>query len=289
MFNANRALGMLVGLHVGDSLGATLEFGLPRDQDDFHTEIIGGGTFDWEPGAATDDTDLMLCVLQAMSEGEFDPHAAAENFQNWLRKKPKDVGLTTRSAIMAMAIAKDPTKCGQTGEYAAGNGSLMRCAPLALLGPRTLTKKFESATLQTRLTHANPACEAADHVFLDALDLISKGDNIFHAISGALERDPDIEQTYRDFRKLPWSDLPNSGFVTATLCTAFWALENTSSFEDGLTQVVNRGNDSDTCGAVTGALLGAYYGLGGIPLRWVAKVKRMSDIVNGLQEFWRNS
>src|SRR5262249_38519800 len=127
----DRERGLLLGLHAGDALGATLEFEPPRPEADFHREIAGGGAFHWEPGAATDDTDMMLCVLESLAAcRRLDRADLSQRFLSWYKTNPRDIGLTVQMSLENIAKGQPLDSCGQDHERAQGNGSLMRCAPL---------------------------------------------------------------------------------------------------------------------------------------------------------------
>lgn len=278
--NYNKELAMLLGLHVGDSLGATLEFQPARDRGSFQTEILGGGLCHWEKGEATDDTDLMICLLRSLVKCDgLDVKDLSLNFIEWFKGDPSDIGNTTRASIQSMIAGVDPIKCGQTAISSQGNGSLMRCAPLALFYEGDDLKK--EAFNQASTTHAHKVCLECDYLFLTALNMALEGKDKEEIYSHVLELSKNCSPIYESLSKVKdirWKDLKTGGFVIETLTAAFWGLLRTDNFEDALVEVINRGNDSDTIGAVTGALCGAYYGLDAIPERWLSVIKRGDEI-----------
>lgn len=279
----DRELGMLLGLHAGDALGATLEFKSPREESEWLRDIVGGGGFNWRPGQATDDTDLMLCLLEAIGAGRdaISWDELKENLLRWFTSGPIDIGHTTRMGLNLLRRGLPLHKCGSTDENSQGNGSLMRCAPLALL-------KISSAELrsvvktQASITHAHPRCVAADLILIEALRSILSGSNKSevwgHSLSLASEIDGVLYSALRETPGLAWEELGNSGYVVDTLVAGFWGLLHGKEFESALIKVTNRGNDADTCGAVAGALCGAYYGVEGIPSRWLAVLEEKERI-----------
>ena len=278
----DRQLGMLYGLHAGDALGATLEFCEPNDHPDSHREILGGGHFNWLPGAATDDTDLMLCVLHELSEGNgINIDSLACRFIEWLSAGPVDVGTTTRSAILRMKAGVPSRSSGARGEHSQGNGSLMRCAPLALLECDERSMAMVIAQ-QASMTHAHHICIYSDYLLVmairDAFCGVLKGAIYLNTLERARSRSAEIYERLKVLPGISWSDLSCTGYVIDTLCAAFWALMHTDSFEESLIRVVNRGMDADTCGAVTGALSGAYYGQASIPSKWLDKLEKADEI-----------
>lgn len=273
---------MLHGLHIGDSLGATLEFGPPSKKWNSHTEIIGGGHFNWESGAPTDDTDLMIALLKSlyMVDGKVDINleTMCKNYVEWLDKEPSDVGMTTMMAISNLEMLTEYSdesirKCGGTSEQTKSNGSLMRCAPLALMMPNGLDK----VTTQTMSTHAHPLCILTDRIFINALSRLlwnsAEPSEIIETAIMQYNEYPEAKLYLEKYMDSPWEDLKTSGYILDTIGSALWALDKTDNFEDGLLHIVNRGDDSDTCGAVTGAVTGAYYGYNAIPERWTSKIR----------------
>ncbi len=283
----DRELGMLFGLHAGDALGATLEFKNPREESEWLREIVGGGGFSWRPGQATDDTDLMLCLLEAIGSGRdaISWDELKENLLLWFTSGPIDIGHTTRMGLNLLRRGLPLHKCGSTEENSQGNGSLMRCAPLALL-------KISSAELrsvveiQASITHAHPRCVSADLILIEALRSLlsgsSKSEVWKESISLASKLDGVLHGALQETPSLAWEELRNSGYVVDTLVAGFWGLLHGVEFEEALIKVVNRGNDADTCGAVAGALCGAYYGIDGIPKRWLEALEESKRIKEGL-------
>jgi ADP-ribosyl-[dinitrogen reductase] hydrolase len=271
-------LAALLGLHIGDSLGATLEFKGPNPKKD-HTEIIGGGAFHWLAGEPTDDTQMMLCLLESLAHNPtFDIQDLAMRYLKWFESEPTDIGNTTRSALTNLYNGKSPLKSGLKGEHTQGNGSLMRCAPLCLI-----EFNEEIINQQAAITHAHEMCLFFDSLFIKSLNMLSLGMDKYEVYENslkALEAYPFMSQEFEKIPKLAWEELKTSGYVFDTYMAAFWGLLNTSSFEDALIQVVNRGDDADTCGAVCGALCGAHYGMDALPKRWLDKIMENKKIIN---------
>ena len=274
----DRARGALVGLAVGDALGTTLEFST-RDAQQHHTEMTGGGPFRLAPGVWTDDTSMALALADSLVACRgFDPVDAMQRFLGWFRDgdySPKgecfDIGTTTREALIryartGMAIA------GSTDEMSAGNGSVMRLAPVAIFASGDAEVCARIAAAQSRTTHGAP--QAVDGCVLLA-------DRLRRAIGGEgldtlLAPQPfDGHPTVQDIAAGLWrgrsrAAIRSSGYVVHTLEAAFWAVAGTSSFEEAVIRAVNLGDDADTVGAVTGQIAGAVYGMSAIPERWLA-------------------
>lgn len=292
----DKVLGMLWGLHAGDSLGAPLEFLPPSAFWNQHKDIVGGGKFNWKPGEATDDTDLMLCVLRAI----VDPHLFSldvlkREMLAWLQSDPPDIGTTTIRGLRNLQAGLPLRECGFVDDQFQGNGSLMRVAPLSLLHS-DVCAVFEAQQMagleelietQTKMTHGHQHCVDCDRVMIAALQVALNGGDRTHIFQAALataqKYSAFIYERLQAVPRLGWADVATSGFCVDTLCAGFWAFLNYDNFEDSLVAVINRGDDSDSCGAVSGALCGAYYGANSIPERWLERLEFRDDIKAILQ------
>jgi ADP-ribosyl-[dinitrogen reductase] hydrolase len=268
-----RATGAYLGLAVGDALGATVEFMTPREirhSYGVHREMRGGGWLRLRTGQITDDTEMSLALGNSISaRGAVDPDAVAEAFSDWIRSKPVDIGNTVRRGISRYR------RTGETrvpeNEHDAGNGACMRCLPVALayLGADE-TAVAEANRLQSHVTHNNAL---ADLGTLTVIRMVQSA--ILVGERSALKEIADglvaAERPYLyDNGRV---DNP-SGYIVDTLRAVFQSLFATDSFESALVDVVNRGGDSDTTGAILGMIAGALYGAGAIPKRWVCAIDR---------------
>jgi ADP-ribosyl-[dinitrogen reductase] hydrolase len=273
----SKKLATLLGLHIGDSLGATLEFKPASNHWNDHTEIIGGGDFNWRPGDPTDDTDMMICLLKSLYENNgFNLKNIASHYVEWLNTKPTDIGNTTSDALKCVKAGIDLSKSGRSNEDSQGNGGLMRCAPLALFDISDKEIKKECA-----ITHAHPNCMKINLVFIKSLRMIFNGaskEDVYEFALEELEYNQDFYQRFKNIKNLPWHELKTTGYVFDTLLASFWGLLHSETFEEALIKIVNRGDDADTCGAVTGALCGAYYGIESIPKRWLEVIREKESI-----------
>lgn len=269
----NRIQGCAVGSAIGDALGMPLEFG-PR-------QPAGQLVRDMQPGrlpaaAFTDDTEMALALADSLlARCPLDPSDLAHRFVAWLRAGPGDVGIHT-SAILSRIAAGEPWQQASEAVQrkkpdSAGNGSVMRCWPVAVAHWQDLGALLADSCLQSRVTHPHPECQSASSFVNTAIyhllhDLPSE-----EAVRRALD-ETDMPGGLRSAIERASSchreDLENSGWVRHTVESAIWGLLTTSSFEEAVVQVVNLGRDADTAGAVVGALAGAAYGLSSIPLRW---------------------
>ena len=296
-----RARGALLGLAIGDALGTTLEFSR-RDFLPHHTEMTGGGPFDLKPGCWTDDTSMALALADSLlHDPDFDPADLMTRFVSWFRKGAYsstnscfDIGITTERALKIFERTDEPY-AGSIDPDDAGNGSLMRLAPVALVALDHSGEAERIAEAQSRTTHGAPEAVEACSYFVQLLrqailgqpDVLrprpwigaeTDGLRPQHFISGI---DDDITPLSRTsevaidaIARGSWcgktrDQIRSSGYVIHTLEAAVWAVGTTSSFEDALILAVNLGDDADTVGAVTGQLAGALYGASAIPERWL--------------------
>lgn len=280
---ADRARGVLVGLAVGDALGAPVEFDPPEAIAGRHDQVFsmpGGGTFDWAPGEFTDDTQMALVLARHLQEhgGAIEQDQLAHAFARWA-VDAADVGSQTRTVLDAVSRGESWRKAIQRLRVdAAGNGSLMRVAPVALAAA---SGKAAAALAQSQseVTHPNASCVDACGVFATLLwTTIDTGDIDLLNLSKWARTDDvrrAIEQSARD-------DAPvMSGWVLHTLTGALWAVRGASSFQDAVWRAVGLGHDADTVGAIAGALAGARWGLRGIPASLADRLQSQHPLFRG--------
>jgi ADP-ribosyl-[dinitrogen reductase] hydrolase len=256
-------------LAVGDALGATVEFLTPREiveQYGEHREISGGGWLRLRKGQITDDTQMSLALGTAiLAVGRVEGGAVASAFSDWMRTKPVDIGNTVRRGIVHYR------RTGETAlpenSYDAGNGACMRCLPIALftLGA-DVAKVDEANRIQSHTTHHNTVGDAGTLAVIRMVQAAllggDKGD--LKAMADALvEQQPEYRYDRRRMEN-------PGGYLVETLKAVFQALFATDSFEGAMIDVVNRGGDADTTGAILGMIAGALYGLDAIPRRWLS-------------------
>lgn len=246
------------GLAVGDALGVPYEF---RGRDTFEcTGMVGHGTHDQPAGTWSDDTSMTLATCDSIREkGRIDVDDIRERFVAWYTHDAYtcdhlfDIGGATSRALS--------TGRGCAGERDNGNGSLMRIVPLAFVANDNEIRAVSA------ITHAHPtsteACVRMVHV---ARGLIS-GENAWQeAVSAGI--DPEK----------PRDAIASGGYVLHTFEAALWCLANTHSYQDCVLTAVNLGSDTDTTGAVAGALAGIVYGIDGIPQEWLDEL-RGKDVI----------
>lgn len=270
---ADRLRGIAVGAAVGDALGMPLEFGLASPPQKLITSMLPGRL---PPGSFTDDTEMALALAESLlARRGLEPDDLARRFADWYRRNPPDVGIHTSSVLHRICTGEpwqDAARGVQSREPAsAGNGSVMRCWPVAIAAWQNQKVILEFSHLQSQVTHTHEECCAACAFINDMLYHLIDGKSLFDAYDAAL-REVDLPEGLAQSIKLAphrkREELRNTGWVRHTIESALWGLLNTYSFEDALIQVINLGADADTAGAVAGALAGAAYGLEAIPTAW---------------------
>lgn len=266
-----RGIAAYLGLAVGDALGATVEFMTPaeiRHEYGVHKNMIGGGWLKLKAGEITDDTEMSLALGNAiLAAGKVDPTSVAEAFSEWMRGKPKDIGNTVRRGIVQYR------RTGQTempaSEHDAGNGACMRCLPVALVTLHSSWTDVQTASrLQAHTTHNNPVSDAGTECIIQMVQAALRGEPLaeLELLAHQLVQDYPVFE-YRQRRR----DNP-SGYIVDTLQAVFQSLFSTDNFEAALVDVVNRGGDADTTGAILGMVTGALYGIDNIPTRWLERL-----------------
>lgn len=266
---ADRAEAAYLGFALGDALGATVEFLTPgeiRQQYGVHKEIRGGGWLRLKSGAVTDDTTMSLALGNAIISDGGAVHAlsAARAFDAWMRSKPVDIGNTVRRNLVRFRQYGEPV--APPCEHDAGNGALMRVLPVAIatLGhaPATVTSAIRA---QAHVTHNNVLSDAACDAFVDALQGVFLG----AGIAAVQQRADALAAAHPVFAWRGRRQEHPSGYVVDTVQAVWQALFAMNSFEEALVDVVNRGGDADTTGALCGMLAGALYGRDALPRRWL--------------------
>ncbi|MEU9362004.1 ADP-ribosylglycohydrolase family protein [Streptomyces sp. NPDC048301] len=274
-----RVIGAVVGSAVGDALGAPFEFGLPgvygaRFPDGTGTMCGGGG---WDPGEATDDTQMAVLVGESILERRgLDLPDMFARFRRWAAGDPKDIGLQTEDVL----TSGDPWDQAaalhfQVNARAAGNGSLMRAATSAVGFARAgRTATMEAGRRIAALTHGDRAAWEGTAVLHELVRVALDGEDPLAAVDTTLA---EVHPGHRD----RWATVLDAGWhpddatefngaVWPCLGTALWALRTTRGFEAALATAVDVGGDTDTVAAVTGCLAGAVYGVDAVPERWTA-------------------
>ena len=276
---ADRYRGALLGLAIGDALGAAVEF-KPPGTFDLVTDMRSGGPHGIVAGEWTDDTSMALCLAESLVECRgFDPVDQLRRYVSWWREghlsstgRCFDIGISTRAALARFEQTGEPY-CGSEDPYSAGNGSLMRLAPIPLAYAGDLAAAAARSGEGSRTTHAAAAAVDACRYFGFLLACAVGGADKAALLSPEIWTEGPLvsevaEVASGSYRENDPSEIVGSGYVVRSLEAALWAFASTSSFEAGALAAVNLGDDADTTGAIYGQLAGVYYGAEKIPFRW---------------------
>jgi ADP-ribosyl-[dinitrogen reductase] hydrolase len=297
MQQIERYRGSLLGLATGDALGTTLEFHRPGTFTPID-DMIGGGPFRLQPGEWTDDTSMALCLAESLIVKQgFDPIHQLETYLRWSRDghlssngKCFDIGNTVQQALWNFEDTRKPY-CGSTDVWSAGNGSIMRLAPVPLFYAKNPLEAIAKSQESSRTTHGAATCLDACRYFgsliVGAANGVAKDELLaarYCPIPGYWEANPlgaEIDEIAAGSFKLRQPpEIKGTGYVVKSLEAALWAFYNSSSFAEGCLLAVNLGDDADTTGAVYGQLAGAFYGEGGIPEKWISRLVDRALIVS---------
>lgn len=285
----DRIRGCVVGAAVGDALGMPLEFGPPQPAGSLVRDMRPGRL---PAGTFTDDTEMALALADSLLAARpLDAADLTQRFVAWYRAGPPDVGTHTRGVLDRIGAGELWTQVVQDVQRShpdsAGNGSVMRCWPVAVANWDNLDRLIQESRLQSQVTHPHVECMAGSAFVNAAIYYLVRGLLPTEAVARALvqvELPLPLQETVRSAPMRRREELANSGWVRHTLESAVWGLRKTRSFEEAVVQVVNLGNDADTAGAVVGALAGAAYGLTAIPERWLSVLRGEWPLRSGV--FW---
>jgi ADP-ribosyl-[dinitrogen reductase] hydrolase len=295
----DRYRGTLLGLAAGDALGTTLEFKSPGTFDPL-ADMIGGGPFGLKPGEWTDDTSMALCLAESLIEQRgFDAKDQLDRYCLWYERghlsstgRCFDIGNTVRNALETYRRTGDPFS-GSESPDTAGNGSLMRLAPVPLFFASNPKEAIDCTGESSRTTHgtkvALDACRYFAGLLAGALrgkpkpELLSPYFNPTDELDfwNANGLDPKIAAIAAgSFKKKNPPEIRGSGYVVESLEAALWAFDRSNSFREGALLAVNLGDDADTTGAIYGQIAGAFYGSEQIPPEWRAKLTMREAIID---------
>jgi ADP-ribosyl-[dinitrogen reductase] hydrolase len=284
---SERYRGSLLGLACGDAVGTAVEF---RSRGSFAplTDMIGGGPFGLVAGKWTDDTSMALCLAESLlNKSGFDAADQMGRYLNWWQwgylsstGDCFDIGMTVRQALLSYQETGDPF-AGSTDPQSAGNGSLMRLAPVALFYyPNAEQVEFFCAD-SSRTTHAAPeaiqCCKLFGLLLAKALAGESKANLLTLELTTLSESKVAYIATGAYVEKSQ-SEIVGSGYSVASLEAALWCFHRTESFEAAILAAANLGDDADTTAAIVGQLAGAHYGINQIPPRWLERLHMRADI-----------
>jgi len=284
-----RYQGCLLGLAVGDALGTTLEFSEPGSFTPI-TDMHGGGPFKLKPGQWTDDTSMALCLAHSLVDNKgFNANDQMQRYCAWHSNgymssngRCFDIGVTVSEALSQYIGSGNPYS-GPTSPFTAGNGSIMRLAPVAMLYSPDLTQLLHFAGESSKTTHGAKECIDACRYFAtllhQALSGISKAQLFKRQLYKPTTRKVTaIQQSLRDTS--PPAKLKGTGYVIDSLEAALWCFVQHDNFRDATLAAANLGNDADTTAAVCGQIAGACYGIEGIPQHWRERVVMSEDMID---------
>lgn len=300
MESKNLMRAILVGTAVGDALGVPVEF-QPREYLKAHpvTTMLGGGTHNQEAGTWSDDTSMSLCLADALLDG-YSLTEIARKFILWsgakvwtARGEVFDIGNTTREAIFRLKQGVAPQSAGSKDMNSNGNGSLMRILPLLpFIRNMSYDERIPRIVQVSSITHRHPRSLLGCIILVEFARLlitrrIAEAFAIMQREINATMPYPDelphyhriLKLSAQEFKDIPESEIHSSGYVVDTLEASIWCLMNTSCYKTAVLQAVNLGADTDTTGAVTGALAAIVYGYDDIPKSWREKLANREAII----------
>lgn len=287
MEDLERYRGCLLGLACGDAVGTSVEF-MSRGSFEPVTDMRGGGPFDLRPGEWTDDTSMALCLAASLVHCQgFNPVDQMNRYCNWRsvgymssNGECFDIGITVATALNRYLLTQDPF-AGDPDPKTAGNGALMRLAPIPMFFRGSEADTFRFAGESTRTTHG--AQEAIECSRLFGLQLRA-------ALMGATKEtilattvpEPLSAKVATiaaaEFVRKPREAIKGSGYCVEALEAALWCFIHTASFEEAVLEAANLGDDADTTAAICGQIAGAYYGIRSIPSAWLERLAMREDI-----------
>jgi len=289
MERLERYRGALLGLACGDAVGTTLEFKQPGTFEPIR-DMVGGGPFMLKPGEWTDDTSMALCLAESLiGQRGFDPADQMKRYVRWFREgylssngRCFDIGNTVRQALVNFERTGEPFS-GTTHARSAGNGSIMRLAPVPLFFAASPRDAIQLSGESSRTTHgavaAIDACRYLGALIVGAVNGVSKEELLstqYSPVPGYWDDHslcPEIDEiACGSFKRRNPPEIKGSGYVVKSLEAALWAFHHGQSFKEGCLLAVNLGDDADTTGAVYGQLAGTYYGKNGIPEGWRSRL-----------------
>jgi len=289
----SRFRGCLAGLAAGDAVGTTLEF---RRKGSFEpiTDMVGGGPFSLDAGQWTDDTSMALCLADSLIACEtFNAKDQMDRYVRWASEgylssngRCFDIGNTVSSALRHYMDLGNPN-AGDDHQFSAGNGSIMRLAPIPMFYCYLDAELSEAAVASSITTHAAveciDACVLLSHMIVRALRGESR-EAVFAPVEAVSPYSPKIELVNAGaYKNKAETEIKGSGYVVESLEAALWSVWTTTSYRDAVLAAANLGDDADTTAAIAGQLAGALYGYDAIPEQWRYKLA-MGELIIGLAD-----
>lgn len=302
-FLKDKMLGCLYGQAIGDALGLGSEFmskdevkkNYPNGLKNYDQIIQDAHRRRWAKGAWTDDTDMMLCILNGYDNEAFKLHRVASNFKDWFNGTPMGIGNHTYKVLCMADYVEQPEMCSKlwwelSRQQSAANGALMRTSVVGL----AQTNIEVQAEAICKLTHYDPRCVGSCVIASSIIHNL-----VWYNNELSYEDIKNIAQRY-DERILEWVDAAyNSseismlnldetysiGYTLRTLSAALWCYWHSTSFKNGLFSVVNEGGDADTNGAIACAILGARFGYSSLPSYYINNLYKQMEYHQTITSF----
>lgn len=305
----DQVVGGLIGNAVGDALGLPVEFkSREKLKADPVFEMQGFGSHMAAQGTWSMNTSMVIALMESIREcGKINKSDILHRLSKWLYLAEYTVGseIINSNPTIAMAIERfkkghDPDECGDAFEFATDNGALVRILPVAFLCYNYNIQgkaRYNLVKSVTRLTHATEKCILANMIFVNyacyllegcypamALQKIQKEDYSFFSEACV---DSFSRILKKNLSESPEDTIQSHSDVIESLEAAIWSLVTARNFEQAVMTAVNLGHDTDTIGALTGGLAGLYYGIQGIPKRWLDKLKKIPELESIAESFSR--
>ncbi|MGP8321023.1 MAG: ADP-ribosylglycohydrolase family protein [Methanosarcinaceae archaeon] len=284
-----RYRGSLLGLAVGDALGAPLESRSPGTFKPIEN-MNSGGIFNLDAGQWTDDTALALCLAESLiKKKEFNPLDQMQRYFKWYKEghlsstgKCFGIGSNTLQSLKNFGKTRKLSSVS-TNSDASTNGSLMRLAPVPLVFSNNPIEAIERSGDSSKTTHgaqdAVDACRYMGALIAGALNGVSKKELLSRCYCPVNKYwkehplSPNVNEVAAgSFKNKEPPEIKGVQYVVRSLESALWAFHKTDSFKEGCLMAVNLGDDADTTGAIYGQLAGTYYGEQKIPVMWLDKL-----------------
>lgn len=304
-----RLLNGIIGFSIGDALGVPAEFKSRSELERYPiTDMVGDGTYNVPAGTWSDDTSMTLATIHSIVEtGTIDANDMADKFLKWFRKAEYtatgdcfDIGRTTLQALAKYELKQDEAiNCGGSGEYDNGNGSLMRILPLAYYiyykQIKDDKKIYEIVRDVSSITHSHEISVLGCYIYIRYCLLLLEENDKFKAYKELQKLDYSMFSEYAiskygrildsNIAEFPESNISSSGYVVSTLEAVMWLFLNSDDYNTTILKTINLGVDTDTVGAITGGLLGIYYGIDSIKESWKKTLRKYDYIVDLCNKF----
>lgn len=300
----------IIGFAIGDALGVPAEFKSRNELERYPIKnMVGYGTYNLPEGTWSDDTSMTLATIHSIIEtGTIDTNNIADKFLKWYRhaeytatNETFDIGRTTLQSLAKYELKQDEAvNCGGSDEYDNGNGSLMRILPLAYYiyykQIKDANKIYELVKDVSSITHAHEVSVLGCYIYVIYTLSLLEGKAKNKAYMTIKEADYSMfsENALNkysrilkdDISKFELDEISSSGYVVSTLEAVIWLFLNSNDYNITILKAVNLGEDTDTVAAITGGLLGIYYGIDSIKDNWKQTLKRYDYIVDLCNNFY---